>query len=97
MENTSKTGDIIRKLTELEREHKLRIVKDSKMSCVKGAVIEHCGQYLIVVKDGLGEKEFKSVLLHEGIHICLDHLESHSRTKAEADTRVAMENLHERR
>ncbi len=90
-------NNVFSKLKRLEEEHRLRIVCDNKISSVRGFVVENCGQYLIVVKDGLSPEALEDVFLHEGIHIDCDHLEGHSRSKAETETKMAVKKCHERR
>nr|DAI90579.1 MAG TPA: Intracellular delivery domain [Caudoviricetes sp.] len=90
-------NSVFSKLKRLEEEHKLRVICDNGISSVKGFVVESCGQYLIVVKDGLSPEALEDVFLHEGIHIDCDHLEGHSRSEAENETKSAVKKYHEGR
>lgn len=83
-------NDVLKKLKELEEERRLRVIVDYELSDTRGFVIENCDQYAIIVKDGLSDAALKDVLTHEGIHICSDHLEGHSRSEAESKTKSIM-------
>jgi len=81
---------VFKKLKELEEFHQLRVIVDNKLYDARGYVVENCGQYLIIVRDGLSNKALRDVLLHEGIHICSNHLEQNNRSEAESETRSIM-------
>lgn len=84
---------IFKRLKELEEFHELRVVVDNKLYNARGYVVENCGQYLIVIKDGLSGSALKDVLLHEGVHICFNHLEGYDEEYAENEVESITEDI----
>lgn len=85
---------ILKKMKELEYCGELRIRVDDKLESANGYVIENCGRYLIIIKDGLSNKKTKEILLHEGAHIYLNHLENINKNRAESEVSTILKKIY---